>query len=712
MDLEQKFNWKIQKLERACTEGASDTGVRLQLAEAYFQKGYYLGKGEHWFDLTLERVDEVLAAGAEGLSSAAWTLRGNALAGKGAWDEAERAYRRSLEEDASNALALVGLGNLERRRRDWRRAREFFARATELAPNLWQAHYNLGRAAHEEAQSKDLRAAEGLLERAVYHLVCALRLEPVETFVPNIYKELGELFLYSRRYEDAKKFFTRLTRHERYAPLAWYYLGLTNYSLGKYKSAIASFRTFLKHEPDNALAWAKIGLAHLELSEGTRAREACEKALSIDPDNILALFTLGCSWLDEGDHARGDRYLEEVLSRDPQYFPAFAELVKSHLTAQDELWLFERLEAEVTRFEAHDGYEGGRGCYVGPRGPTRRRIEVLLATLREVGARAFPSLLRQLDRVQTDSLRFQIWEELYELALTSHVDGVRRRLEDAGRLFSEELGREALRVSQYLPASALVDAFHVEDEALRRRALERLERRDDIGAYKERLAEVRGELLVFQGYLLRAMAVKGTEDAERFLTEALESPDRVLRLSAAVALVYYGNERALECLEEEAARLEGSVVGALKALIRTGWERHGERHKIIHLKDLMDTDRGAEPVPLTQSRPRLKARAASNHCSVCHKDQREVERMLAGSQLMICIGCVKETAGQKATFREADGSADRCSFCRRSALEVDALYTRQVVGKTDRVHICDQCLDLATGVLQKEEVERFLREFQ
>jgi hypothetical protein len=77
---------------------------------------------------------------------------------------------------------------------------------------------------------------------------------------------------------------------------------------------------------------------------------------------------------------------------------------------------------------------------------------------------------------------------------------------------------------------------------------------------------------------------------------------------------------------------------------------------------------------------------------------------LAGSSLMICTDCVRQLWKNRAKYRSSLEKDIECSFCQRSIFEVDAFYTRK------DVHMCNQCLDLAMRVIEKEEVDRFLQE--
>lgn len=701
MNLDQRFDWKIQKLERAYEQSPRDPVRALRLAEAYFQKGYYLGAGDEWFDRAIERVSEALDAGL--VTSSSCTLLANALYGREELEAAGEAYEQALILDSKNALAHVGIGNLEKRRGDFQKARERYQAAVEIAPDLWQAHYNLGGAYYQEARAKGLIDCEHLLERAIFHLVRALKLNPFENFIDNIHKDLGELLLHTGEYRHARKFFTRLLKNERYRTIAHYYLGLTNHALGKYNLAIQNYRNFLKHEPDNAPAYSRIGLARLELKDYERAREACAKALEIDGDNLLARFTIGCSYLDENVLDKAIETFEHILELNPDYFPAYVELVRAHFSRRNYPWLFEQLGKEIDAFEQADGYDGGRGYYKGKRGGHRRRMDVLLAQIRELGPRSFPHLLEALHAVRTDSLRFQLWEEIYHMSRRVKVDLISRQLAEPELHLSRRLGHAVVLLSRHLPEELLMEAFHTNEDRIKRAALQRVRVRNDVGAYMEELETARADYQELQGYLLRAMAVKGTREVERFLIDALDRPERALRLSAAVALVYYGNERALELLEHECGALDEPERAKIEDLVRIGRLRQAERSKIIHLTD---AQRRAHPPEHRLGTAGREVPPAPAVCTLCGRGQREVERMLAGSRLMICISCVRELKRDKTLIR-ADQHADvYCSFCHKSIYEVDAFYSRH------NLYMCNLCIDLCMGVLEKEEVGRFLNDLK
>ncbi|MBJ93816.1 MAG: hypothetical protein CMP23_04990 [Rickettsiales bacterium] len=692
MDSEQRHDWKIDRLQQRLQHQEPNEAVLLDLAEAWFQKGYYFGDNGDCFRQGMELASAALDS--FGASARAFNLLANAAYGLGDFELAESHYQNALQQEPEDALAHVGLGNLHKQKGNRSRAIEAFTRATQIDPDLWQGHYNLGGTLLLNAKSEGFKGKEELMDRAIYHLVTALRLGPFDSFLGNIYQDLGELFLYTRKYSYARRFFNRLLQHPEHCVTANYFLGLTQFSMGRYTSSIHHFREYLKERPDSPLCYSKIGLAYLEQGEWQRARDACEQALLIDQDNLLARFSLGCIDLDERlfDHA-ADRF-ESILVEECDYFPAYVELVKTYYLRGDFGWLFGQLRSEIERFEAHSSFDGGRRFYQGSRGRCRRRIDVLLAQIDEIGATAFETLAEITEKVQTDSLRFQMWEQLYELSRRHQVEQLLDQLDDAPRWFSRKLGRTLLLLSQYVPEEAITSAFMISEEDLKRRVQLRGPVGDDLTAYSQALEEVRAELREYRAYLLLALAVKGTATAEDFLSDFIDSQQRELRASAAIALLFYGNQRAIRMLREEAESLPEPHAQRLNDLIRLGLSRSEQQDKIIDFEDLH------------RQRPQRNQRPpAHEDCSLCGRSKHDVDRLMSGNRVYLCNLCISHIHQQRDELSTSDSEQQVCSFCSSSVFEVQGMY------RVKDLLLCNGCLDTCVNLLAREEVERFLRGF-
>ena len=701
MGPEDKHDWKIKKLEQRAENRPEEMELRLDLAEAYFQKAYYFDAGREWYQRSLTRAHEYLEAHPD--TGRALDLVARCHFGLGNLDHAEEFYLYALAAEPEDALAMVGMGNLHRQRGNLSRAIEAFRQAARLDASLWQAHYNLGDALYQDAKARDFRGAESLMEEAIFHLVTAVKLDPFPGFLGNVYKSLGELFLYTRNYEQARRFFRKLVDHAEFGHIASYYLGLAYLSLNKPKNAIQYFRGYLAREQGSAIGHSKIALCHLELEEFARAREACEQALLCEQDNVMARFTLGCTELAEGSYADGLATFESILVDEPDYFPAYVEKVKAQYLQGNYRWLFENLGREVRAFDMSPGYDGGRRYYKGPKGRLRRRIDVLLAQIKEIGLPAFPSLSAMLQDIQTDSLRFQIWEHLYELSRSKRVDDLLEQLSEPEEHFGERLGRSVLMMSHYVPEDAIFDGFDVTEEGLRRRARSHKVLDDDIGAYRDSLDVARADLTRYRSYLLLALAVKGSETAEDFLTDHLEVDEPALANAAAVALLFYGNERAIGLLEAEAREASGEARRKLDGLVEVGRSRREERQKVISLAVLQGQRESARPDP--QPRRRSLEDHENLSCSLCGRSQDQVDRLMSGNRFLLCNLCISAIHDHRDELAVPDDEEHTCHLCRRSVFEVNTIY------RVAKFMLCNLCLDECVLLLRRGEVERFLKDF-
>jgi tetratricopeptide (TPR) repeat protein len=692
MPSQHRHDWKIDRLKQRFDNQEASEENMLDLAEAWFQKGYYFGEGEECFREGMDLAESVLDQ--FGGSARAYNLLANAAYGLGELALAEGYYKDALSEEPEDALAHVGLGNLHKQRGNHSRAVDAFTQATQLDPDLWQGHYNLGGALFLAARTQGFKTSDDLMDRAIYHLVTSLRLKPFESFLGNIYRDLGELFLHTRQYNYARRFFNRLLQHPEHCVIANYYLGLTQFSMGRYTSSIHHFREYLKEEPGSALCYSKIGLAYLEQGDWERARDACNKALSIEEDNLLARFSLGCIDLDERLYdAAADRF-EEILAQEADYFPAYVELVKTYYVRGDFGWLFGELRSEIASFEKHGSFDGGRRFYKGKRGLCRRRIDVLLAQIQEIGSEAFANLSEIIEDVTTDSLRFQMWEQLYELSRAHRVGQVLDQLEEPARWFSRKLGRTLLLLSQYIPEEAITSAFQVSEEDLKKRAQRHKEVDDDLTAYSNALDEVRAELREYRAYLLLALAVKGTATAEDFLSDYIDSEERELRASAAISLLFYGNQRAIWMLREESQSLPEPYSERLTNLISLGISRSEQQDKII------DLDEAAQQRPARTPRNRTH-----ETCTLCNRSKHDVDRLMSGNQVYLCNLCISYIHQQREQLTTSNQEEHVCSFCSSSVFEVQRMH------RIKQLLLCDGCLQTCVGLLAREEVDRFLRSF-
>jgi len=137
-------------LQEYCRLKPKDPRGNLALGAAYFQLGEY--------DKSREELERVVSF--PETRSGAYYFLGRMAKLRGSRDEAYRLIQLSLKADPDNSSALVELGQLELRKRNYAAAEKALQRAVELDPGSFQANMHLLRlfqATHDprvEAQQK------------------------------------------------------------------------------------------------------------------------------------------------------------------------------------------------------------------------------------------------------------------------------------------------------------------------------------------------------------------------------------------------------------------------------------------------------------------------------------------------------------------------------------------------------------------------------
>lgn len=219
-------------------------------------------------------------------NSYAWTIFGQLLVTRKEknYKEAEKAYRKALEINPENDIALNNLGILlQNHFRKHSEAEVLYRKALEINPKNKYAVSNLGVlllffGRHDDAEK-------------VYRE--SLKADPNNI---NALNNLGILLLlYQRRYNDAEKLFRKALEINPKSDIALVNLGnLLQIHFGRFDEAEATFRKALEANPDNVLALNNLGnllSTHLERCE--EAEDAYKRALKIDPNNTITLINLG-----------------------------------------------------------------------------------------------------------------------------------------------------------------------------------------------------------------------------------------------------------------------------------------------------------------------------------------------------------------------------------------------------------------------------------
>jgi tetratricopeptide (TPR) repeat protein len=645
--------------------GDADDGKRLELARNLLSRSIFHGGGEQPAGEALHLCRKILAHDPQNVE--ALTLAGMALLGMNRPEGAQKHLDQAVDLDAERPDLRLCLGILERDKGDRGQAVRQLEFACRSAPDSWETNLFLGRALADLAKPQG--NPRRLIERSQYHLIKALQLEPPPDVLSALLKDVGISCLLTGRYREAEKFFTRLREHETYAASARYFLGQVAYNLGKYHNAIQHYRQVLTNRSDDSKVLARMGMAWFQLGEHARAREACQQALLLDPQNLPARHALGCTLLEEGETAEALKVFRETLKDHPEHLPSYIEMVRTRRGGGDDAWLVQALQHEVGAYDRLP-----HGGSIDARAATRERIQVVLDELRPMGTMVVPSVLSAIDRTQDEGLRFLLWEAALQLAQTSAADTVSQKLKAPGEAYGIDLGIEALTVASALPDPVLTGGLVIEEDDLKRNAVNRHGPSSDVTKHRQRVDEERVQARGYQALLLLALATRRSASGKGILRKWAEKADPDLAVAAWTGLAIYGDADAAGQLVSRAA-----TRGATP---------------------LVETLLGLVTPPRTVEIAAGPRDGTSTRCATCGRTQAEVDHLMVGGRTVVCDRCVLRISQHRRSLPAPDGAV--CDLCGRGPFEVSGLYAY------NGTHVCSACTERSLGLLEREEVERYL----
>lgn len=677
----QKLDFTIRHLEKRLDDAPDDAAARLEYAAACWSRAAFHDGGEPWFNRSLTQARRLLQH--DPGNAAALVIAGACLVGLDRLDPALKHLDEAIRVDAERADVHYALGLWHQSARrlgdpngDRHRAVREVEWACRLAPDAWEPHALLANLLWERSQELGgpVRAPR-MLERSQYHAVRALELGAASNQEGPLLYHLGITCLHTGRFAEANKLFTRLLEDESYRHKAQYYLGLVNYQMGKHKNAILYLRQHLEHVGDSARVYSRIGMAYLQLGEVVKAREACNRALAIDPGDVQARWTLGCALIEEGREDEAMRAFKSILEDAPDHAPAFAELVRLRSRKSDVRWLEAALRSEVSVFDRLPVTAGHDGA-TAPRDSTRERVAVIVNALREADEQAATAaILGATDLTTDESLRFQLWEAALDHLCAGRGREMARKLDAAGRSYAGKAGREVLALARSLPENLLVKGLQIEEEDLRRAAVDRHGPARDVADHRKAVDHERREARAWQALLLLAIASHGNRSSRSLLLRWSSEADPDLADAANAALAMLGDTDATDRLRKRArARGVGNLVDAMLAQV-------------------------AAPELRTPVRPLSEGEDRS--CTTCGRRADQVAHMMVGASAAICNHCLTDIAQHRREL-ETDDPEKVCALSGRGTFETAAMYVYK------GTPVSREIVDHGLGLLEREAVDRYL----
>ncbi|HSR70388.1 MAG TPA: tetratricopeptide repeat protein [Acidobacteriota bacterium] len=296
----------------------------------------------------------------------AWTLvaLGKVLQGQGQWENAWKAWERSLQHYADFVPALTAMAHASTVQGRFTLADELLARARRLEPDNPEIAILASRLAYERRdleesfqhlQAIDLASLQGpqqlkLLEQLLYldldeqalalfrslrlpapqmleavnHLVKFSLFEEAEKWLkanPSPYGQalLGKLYSEQLRFQEAEAVLSALAAADPQAWSAHYFLGQVHLNAGRAAEAIESFKRALKLQPDNVNVLLLLGQAAAQAGQIAESKQWLRRGLELSPDSYQLHFEMGSLLLEEGDTQAAEAHLLKVLQSEPDH---------------------------------------------------------------------------------------------------------------------------------------------------------------------------------------------------------------------------------------------------------------------------------------------------------------------------------------------------------------------------------------------------------
>ena len=234
-------------------------------------------------------------------------IRGQECFAAGKEDEAEVFYRKALQQDPANAMALYNVAFLSQRRGRVQEAIDFYQQATAAQPGYKEAHNNLGR----------ILQSQGRHEDAGFQYLQAIKADPQYA---DGYFGLGSVMRELHMYDKALEYYKLSADLSSNADVQ-NHIGYMYQIKGLPNDAARHFRKALEHDPDHAGALNNLGALYARINRFDDALRLYERVLAQDEKNIHAINNLARLYKATGQVTRAIEMYRKGAAIAPSYGP-------------------------------------------------------------------------------------------------------------------------------------------------------------------------------------------------------------------------------------------------------------------------------------------------------------------------------------------------------------------------------------------------------
>jgi tetratricopeptide (TPR) repeat protein len=222
-------------------------------------------------------------------------------------DDADEKFKKILSYDSKNTYALVGLGDVARKRSDFEAAVNYY---NECLKNYSDNNYALFGLADSYKALKNYEKAIEIWER---YLEKDDKNVTVLTRIADAYKKI-------KLFEKSQEAYLKALEIEPDNLYALIGLGYLNFDFKNYKEALKYWDKVLGRQEgeENIKILTALGNCHRKLKTFEEGIIYFQQAIEVENKNFYALFGMADCYRGIKDHKRSLEYWEKILDFDPQ----------------------------------------------------------------------------------------------------------------------------------------------------------------------------------------------------------------------------------------------------------------------------------------------------------------------------------------------------------------------------------------------------------
>jgi len=283
-----------------------------------------------------------------------WNLNGLANFSLGRYNDALKAFQKTVKLDQNNPEYLNNLGIIFEKQQNWYCAIKAYKNALNLRPNFVEAIYNIANVF--KAQKK--------FEISITYYNKALRLKP--NYI-RAYNNLGTIFLEQGKVDKALNIFQKALAINYNHPTIFNNIGNALQKKGRIKDSIESYKQAIKLNPNFFQSYNNLGNSLKQQGDIFEAIEMYNKAILIEPSYVDAYNNLGICLQEQGLVDESIKVYQTALNLNPNFADALYNLgviMKEKKNLSISIDLFSRALSSKPDFEPAQAEKMHQSSYI------------------------------------------------------------------------------------------------------------------------------------------------------------------------------------------------------------------------------------------------------------------------------------------------------------------------------------------------------------